>query len=440
VTLGQTNQYPIEAAFGGSGGSIDSIDVVVPVERYVAVEGGVSLRLLVTQSTCVGVLGIDLVDASHPHGAPLTARLPTPLSKGERSVIWRAPPSGDWVVRVAIRMRGPAQVLSGATDNPWLIYLFRLNTGAVAWANPVPSGADPGGVDVTPAVPCGPESTAGPPAAQLLLNETAYPGTTGSSRWRGVVVDRMPVDEVTARPPIALTSAASIEIEGAACAAGWQIEAGLLGDVDGQWAGLYAYDSVPLDDPGNASQNIFSVPDGVLGAYVIKARFSFESGDFLEAYWPVTVEKPPVAEASIKLASRDVPMVVGCGMSYQGADRQGLEICASSWPEPEGVATVAIDARSTFRSSVTGETLTGWYLSYTAEQESGPSDAFCDLISGNTSVGVSSIEIPAPPPGSWSVRAILTYSVKGGTYTVPYFVRIVVPGDPVACEGTQYGG
>jgi hypothetical protein len=276
--------------------------------------------------------------------------------------------------------------------------------------------------------------------AHLQLNETAYPGTTGSSSWRGVVVERVPVDEVHARPPIALTSAASIEVEGAACAAGWQIEAGLLGDVEGKWAGLYSYESVLLDDPGTASQNIFSVPEGVLGAYVIKARLTFESGDFIEAYWPVTVEKPPVARASIKLPSGDVAMVAGCGMTYQGVDRQGLEICASNWPEPDGVATVAVDAGSALRSSVSGGTLTGWYLSYAADQGSGPREASCDLISGNTSLGVSSIEIPAPPSGSWSVRAMLTYEISGETYTVPYFVRIVVPGDPVACEGTQYGG
>ena len=75
-------------------------------------------------------------------------------------------------------------------------------------------------------------------------------------------------------------------------------------------------------------------------------------------------------------------------------------------------------------------TIVNWTVTY-ADQAAiaaagGNPDSVCVLTYGYSGVGFGSVEIPAPPPGQWSLRLELSVHDGGSTVTVPYYVRLDV--------------
>ena len=432
VFVGAINQFTVRAVAAGTGVNFKDLEVVVPVAQTLELQAGVRMRTSVSDNRCVDLVGIDVIDTSRPTGNPLTIRVPAPFATAARSATWEAPPAGDWVVRIALRLRERALAGTGS----WFVYFFRLNSGYVPWASPVPDGVIKGPDDgpfVTPAVPCGPIPTDGslPPAVDLVLGGTSVPGILGSYHWRGTAVEKNPIAEVVTAEQIELTGPYSVELAGGVCATSWGIGAGLLGATDPPFVELTTLDSSPdnpKNDPAVAAQNKFLVMAQVLGEYVIEGRFTFQNGDTEVRYWRVRVAVPSVAEGHLlgAPAGSPVAMTVGCGRAIQQPDgTYGSELCATSWIEPPAMPTISVPAGGTLRADVGGLGIVSWNVEYL--EPAHIAEGSCQLTSGYSAIGLQGVDIPAPAPGTWSVRVTLSYrDARGDIYTAPYFVRFEV--------------
>ena len=441
VNVAANTAFPAEGAEAvGTGEAIQDTDVVAPVDRSIQVEAGARMRVTLSDVRCLDLVGIDLFATSHPRSQPLVIRVPAPFERGFRTADFDGPASGDWIVRVSLQLHGSA-------PGPWAVYLFRLNTGFVTWEAPVPSASTdtPEGPLVTPAVPCGPwpSDSASPPPVDLVVGETAVSGIPGSSRWHGTTVGQHPLDEVAAANVIDLAQPYTLRIADAICATGWQIGAGVLTPgvltpADPPFTELVYIDSSP-DNPGNeprvAAQNTFAHTPDALGAYVIRASFTFPNGDFETAYWPVRVAVPagPEAHIAVRPDGDAVTLSVGCGLTVSRSDgTYGSEVCGTSMAAPVGSPQLVLSEGDELRADASGKPIVGWTVTYFDRSAPSPpiGAAICGtaLTSGWSGVGFGSLTIPALPPGDWSLSIVLTVKEGDDTYSVPYWAFVKVQG------------
>ena len=442
ISLGSRTTFAVRAAVSALGQTPDGPAVEVPVKRTVDVKPGAPMRLDVLDRRCIELVGIDLIDTSRPTGDALMVRLPAPLDEGSRTVDWDAPPAGDWVVRVALKLRAP---LAGDKAGPWAVYFYRMNSGYVAWASPVPDGADGGtaqGPLVTPAVPCGPLPTGGttPPVVDLVAAGASHPGLLGDYRWNGVVVSAGVPASVNQLTPIAVSAPFELLIEGRVCATEWRIEVEAwpgFGNVFGATGSLDQSPENPGQHPEIASQNTFMFQQDAYGTYIIQASFEFESGEHEVVYWVVQAASPATPDAHLAAQSSGdrVALVRSCGASFQIGDRYGNEICTDMlWPELPNGPILSVDAESELRLDAGGQLIVGWSVEYVDQASIALTGrnpgCVVALTSGYSGVGLSSLEVPPLPPGAWSVRVSLTVRVGTDSLTVPYFTWLEVAGEP----------
>jgi len=440
VSFGQLNTFLTRKPAFGTGASIDAVDVVAPVAHVVQVDAARRMQLRIPDVSCVELLGIDLFDAGRPHGTALTVRAPAPLERGSKQLTWDGPPAGDWIVRVALQLRTPG----GETDSIWAVYLYRLNSGYVAWQSPVPSsgagGSPDGGPIVTPAVACGPLLVdTVPPGVELRVGATVAAGVLGEYQWRSTTVTNDVREALLSAGPIEVDGPVTLAIAGNTCATSWYITAGVL-PVAGEPSDRQYYIDQAPDNPSNnprlAAQNVFSFASlPVLGTFVLQTSLEFENGDRETVYWLLHAPVGPVPNAFVVAeGSPDpIPLALGCGVEVSSEGRYGVEVCEQRWPTlPDGPA-LDLAAAGSLRIAFGSERISGWVVELATRTEietGGRPQCPYTLTSGYSGLGLGDLELPPLPSGDWIMRVSLTSRDGENSVAVPYFVRVRVEGAP----------
>ncbi|MCI0345273.1 MAG: hypothetical protein L0221_07485 [Chloroflexi bacterium] len=421
----------------------------VPTKYVTEVRPGQRISIVLNDRRCVELVGIDIVDTNHANREGLTVRIPSPLEPNARSVAWDTPPAGDWVVRVAVLLRGFAPEDAAAS---WAIYFFRVNSGFVAWASPVPEVAagQGDGPLVTPAASCAsvPDDPA-PPAVELHVGEQATRGILGEYDWRGMAFAGGVQEALLASGPIEVDGPVTLRIAGDVCATSWYITAGVLAmggeePMDSQQYYIDQSPENPSNDPQIAAQNAFSPGLSVFGTYVLRAAFEFANGDLETAYWLLHVPLGPLPEArAFAGGSLDpVTLLQGCGAEFSTEDGYGVEVCSADWPTLPDGPQLALAADNDLHIGADSRPISGWVVQFAqlAEIEAAAHPG-CPYIltSGYSGLGLESLVLPAFPPGAWVVRVTLTYRDAEDSMTVPYFVRVSVEGEPIPLPAPRCG-
>jgi hypothetical protein len=439
VTLNPRHQYGIQSGPAVVSDTATDVGFVPPVDRSLEIGAGYRMEAVLSDDRCVDALGIDLHGTSQPGHAALTIVPLGPLAGG-RTVGFDAPPAGDWVLRVTVRLRGPT-----FSTAPWAVYFFRLNVGYVAYESPVPEGfAGPSEEPlVTPAVPCGSPDLAAavPPAVELEDDNGLHvAGILGEYRWNGHASIETGLPDLSAVTPIDLTTGEPIALRVAdqVCAVRWRIEAGTTPEAGQPLESTWSWNELSENPSGNpivAAQNVFPVTAIAFGNVVISATFDFSTGDHEVVYWRAKMASLPIPEAQVAVEPSGIPVapVVGCGISVQFANGTGGgESCGPSWPELPGGPILTTSAGTTLRVDLPGWKIVSWLAQYAAQSAVRPSgnspDVVGELESGSSSVGFASVEVPSPPSGEWSVLLSLGLRQDADVFYVPYYVRINVTG------------
>lgn len=410
--------------------SLARVGFTPPVDRSFSTPAGSRTQLTLSDARCSEALRIDLHRVAGP-ADEVFALADTKPMEGGRVIAFDAPPGADWVMRVALRLRGPT-----FSEAPWTIYFIRLNTGG-PWEAPVPSDVQGGGEPaVTPAVACGqPDATSWtPPAVELVLaGARRVPGVLGGYRWAGRT-SAAGTPEFAAIPPLELAfgDRVTFRIEDDVCALAWRIETAPAERprwdaapwVWTEWSGS------PLD-PKIAAQNAFVVDAVGFGDVIVRARFDLSPTSHEFVYWLVRFPEIEVPDAFVGAERDGLPsgLARSCGIWAQvlATGAGGGETCSP--PEgglPDDLPTLEVPADSTLYVEVPGRQIQAWGSSYAGY--TGAVSEEHSLVWGGGDAGRQKIPLPVPPPGDWLVRIMLTFRTETYELNVPYVVRVVVAG------------
>lgn len=444
VTLGAAPSAPARAATAPGDAGFEA-----PTEHFMEVSPGARMLVELNDRRCVELVGIDIADTANPTRSGLTVRAPTALEPDRRSANWQAPPAGDWIVRVSVLLRGLAP---SDADTPWAVYFFRLNSGPVAWASPLPSGV--GGVAevpmVTPTVPCGslpyPDR---PPAVHLEVGDTVVPGIRLYYDWRNREFEKSVAEGLAAVPPIELAWPFTLRIVGDFCATSWTVMAGPMPAGEAEFAATLGLEQSPLNEansPNVAAQNTFAIAQEAYGTYVIEAALTFENGDRESMYWLVHAAMPalPVARVIPGPSEEPVVPVAGCGAAFQSGDRYATEVCIPFWADVGAEPPLGLPSGSALQVDADGETIVSWSVAFadapSLVMSGGVPECAMNLLSGVSDVGLEVIALPELPVGDWVVQISLTVRTATGFSTAPYYLHVrvdgqVSPAPNAACPG-----
>ncbi len=437
AVLSPTNRAGISSGPAPFVRDVADAGFVPPVDQALEVGAGFRMRVELTDARCVEAIAIALSGTGVPGGQALTVS--TVTQNAGRRHAFNAPPAGDWVLRIAVRLRG-----SRFEDAPWAIYFFRLNVGYVAYESPIPEIPPGPSVEplVTPAIACVALDTGAPlpPAVDLVRGDgSRTPGVLREYRWQGAAGSGTGSPDPSTLDAVVLEFGEPITIRLAddACAVRWRIEARRVPDTGQPLEVIGVWEESPENASGNpavAAQNVFAVGAVAVGSIVIHATFDFQTGDREVVYWRAEVAGLPIP--AIRVAAdpggQPVAPVAGCGAWYQFASgASGGDECGPSWPElPDGPFLMLAEG-GLLRADAPGWTVTGWSARYAPQSDvvpSGNNPGTTELVSGWSEVGFASVQIPAPPPGEWSVQVFLTLRRDGDTISSPYYVRLQVTG------------
>jgi hypothetical protein len=436
--LAARNQYPHRQLSVATVDEVKNAPFDPPVENPVDVGAGYRLVAALSDVRCVEAIRIDVRGTRSPDSSVLTVSSITPLFGGT-SYGFDAPPAGDWVVRVAVKLGLPALAAT-----PWAIYLVRLNVGYVAYESPQPEPPT-GPIEtegppeplVTPASECLPAPFPGPaslpPGVDLVLGDgTRVPGVLGSYQWSQKVAQA--VDPSTI-PPVDVPFGSQLEaaIDGHVCALQWTVEAGPT-PTSGRpliaaWVWAQFTDN-PDRDPAIGSQNVVALSAVAFGDTLVRATFEFGQDGAQEVlYWRLRLGPSDVPTATIRVdsAGASVPMTTGCGLVVSLEDGTAInELCDGGWPDLAPTPALPVHAGSRLTIVVPDWTIQWWYAT-DIPSGAGADVGGTELGYGNSSLGFATIQLPAPPPGTWDVQVSLAIAMPGhDVYSIPYYVRVVV--------------
>jgi len=421
--------------------SMTEVGFSAPVDRWLEVfpTGRSSLprRLEVDtgDARCVDAFDIVLLRTADSGETSVSV---TALKVIDGDLLFSAPPSGDWVVRLGLRLRGPT-----FASAPWAVYMFRLNAGG-PWDEPAPQTSAPPDAPpeqpyVVPALPCGEgPADAGPFGIELVLVDgRRVAGVLGDYTWdaypprdTGNPPDLATTDpiELTAFEPVAFRIAYD------ACAVRWTIRAwtdpaaGEAHSFNSTWA---EFNDNPLGIQAVAAQNVFDVAATAFGTVIIEARLDFNGpldapGEQEYVYWkarlaPMPVPPPLVGTTGDGLT---VDMTPVCGVSlYSGYGYVAEECGSPGWPAFADLPLISIAAGEALDLTVTGSMITSWWATAVDAAATALGEGHGGLA-GGWSTGLATVTIPAPGPGDWRLLVVLSISLEGYDVSVPYQVRI----------------
>ncbi len=458
VTLTSPAQFGQRRQVATTVTRVDDAGFVVPVDRTVEIAAGASMRVEVGDARCVNELRVDLHGVAIAGSDALAVGGLVPLSDGRRYT-FSAPPAGDWVLRVGLRVAAPAE-FAGL----WAVYFFRLNSGYVAYESPLPSfvvaqGGGSEGPLETPAIPCIAPSagTRNPLSVDLVRSNgesiPGIPATGPQATWESAMGSGPLPPAIEGLPPTPLDvdEAVEFQIAGAVCAVRWQVDAGRLPaqaggpggpfDQPWWWAGQTDNDG---RDPAIVAQNVIGVRVASVGDFVVRLVVDIPDLGGEAILWPVRVAGPELPAA--RIAGPDgvfVTMTPRCGASYElTSGTYAADACVPSWPLLPDGPVLDVAAGSLLRVDAPGWTILRWWAQYadrrTVADAGGLLDDVSHLADGGSDLGFASFELPVPPrpdPSTmssddaaygWLIQVSLSVRTADGVTTAPYYARVRV--------------